>query len=99
MANQLSDVLGTRVSIEKDGEKGKISIDFFSEEEFRALMEKVMGERAALQAQAMQQQEQVQEQVIVPEEIVSEIIITEPTQPQESVQPETEEDLTQNFSL
>lgn len=112
MASQLSDVLGTRVSIEKDGDKGKISIDFFSEEEFRALMEKVMGERAALMAQVAQVQEMQSEtqaieqleqldQVVVPEEQsqITEIIITEPTQPQESVQPEKDEDFTQNFSL
>ncbi len=92
MVNQLSDLLGTRVSIENDGEKGKISIDFFSEEEFRALVEKVMGERVALQ-------ESTEEKISEPAEQTATIIIDEPMIPQESLQPEREEDITQNFSI
>lgn len=45
VAEKLSDLLGTRVSVEKDGNRGKISIDFFSEEEFKALIEKVAGDK------------------------------------------------------
>lgn len=40
-AEKLSETLGTRVSIEKKGEKGRISIEFFSEEELKALLDKV----------------------------------------------------------
>lgn len=39
--DKLESALGTRVSIEKKGPKGKISIEFFSEEEFHALSEKI----------------------------------------------------------
>ena len=39
--DKLETALGTRVSIEKKGAKGKISIEFFSEEEFHALSEKI----------------------------------------------------------
>lgn len=38
---KLSDVLGTRVSIEKRGDKGKISIEFFSEEELNSLLGRI----------------------------------------------------------
>jgi ParB family chromosome partitioning protein len=38
---KLSETLGTRVSIEKKGERGKISIEFFSEEELKTLLNKV----------------------------------------------------------
>lgn len=38
---KLSDTLGTKVQIEKSGEKGKIHIDFFSEEELRAFLDKM----------------------------------------------------------
>ncbi len=39
--DKLETALGTRVSIEKKGPKGRISIEFFSEEEFHALSEKI----------------------------------------------------------
>ena len=38
---RLSDALGTRVSIERKGDKGKISIEFFSEEELNALLNRI----------------------------------------------------------
>ncbi len=38
---KLSDALGTRVSIEKNGDKGKISIEFFSDEELSALLNRI----------------------------------------------------------
>ncbi len=41
LEQKLSDALGTRVSIEKRGEKGKISIEFFSEEELNSLLNRV----------------------------------------------------------
>lgn len=40
-AEKLSDALGTRVSIERKGERGKISIEFFSEEELNSLLNKI----------------------------------------------------------
>ncbi len=41
---KLSEMLGTRVQIEKTGKKGKIHIDFFSEEELRSFLGKIAGE-------------------------------------------------------
>ncbi len=38
---KLSDALGTRVSIERKGDKGKISIEFFSNEELNALLNRI----------------------------------------------------------
>ncbi len=40
---ELSETLGTRVQIEKTKNKGRIHIDFFSEEELRAFLEKLAG--------------------------------------------------------
>ena len=42
LEEKLSEKLGTRVQIEKTGSKGKIHIDFFSEEELRALLDKMI---------------------------------------------------------
>lgn len=41
LEEKLASALGTRVSIEKKGEGGRISIDFFSAEEFRNLLSKL----------------------------------------------------------
>ncbi len=43
LEEKLSEKLGTRVSIERKGEKGKISIEFFSDEELRSLLSRVNG--------------------------------------------------------
>ncbi len=40
---QLRGALGTKVSIDKKGTKGKISIDFYSDEELNELVRKLMG--------------------------------------------------------
>lgn len=45
LEEELSNKLGTRVQIEKTGERGRIHIDFFSEEEFRALLSKITEEK------------------------------------------------------
>lgn len=41
LQEQAENALGTRVRIEKKGVKGKISIDFFSEEELRSILNKI----------------------------------------------------------
>ena len=46
---KLSETLGTRVHIEKTRNKGRIHIDFFSEEELRAFLEKLAGGRKTVQ--------------------------------------------------
>ncbi|MEK9175360.1 MAG: ParB/RepB/Spo0J family partition protein [Patescibacteria group bacterium] len=49
--DQLENLLGTRVSIEKKGEKGKISIEFFSEEELQNILHRIAnisGEEAVV---------------------------------------------------
>lgn len=42
LQEKLENVLGTRVNIERRGPKGKISIEFFSEEELRSISDKIM---------------------------------------------------------
>lgn len=49
--DQLENLLGTRVSIEKKGDKGKISIEFFSEEELQGILHRIAnisGEEAVV---------------------------------------------------
>jgi ParB family chromosome partitioning protein len=41
LQEKMENILGTRVSIEKKGPKGKISIEFFSEEELRAITDRI----------------------------------------------------------
>jgi ParB family transcriptional regulator, chromosome partitioning protein len=41
LQNQLEDTFGTRVYIDKNGERGRISIEFFSDEEFDAISNKL----------------------------------------------------------
>ena len=41
LQEKLENILGTRVHIDKRGPKGKISIEFFSEEELKAISEKI----------------------------------------------------------
>ena len=43
LQEKMENSLGTRVSIEKKGPKGKISIEFFSEEELRAISDKIFS--------------------------------------------------------
>jgi len=82
VAEKLSDLLGTRVSVEQDGNRGKILIDFFSEEEFRALIEKVSGDRVientvpVESVEEMVTPEEVQEAVdqIAKQEEINEIV-------------------------
>lgn len=42
LQERLENVLGTRVNIERRGPKGKISIEFFSEEELKSIYDKIM---------------------------------------------------------
>lgn len=44
---KLSDSLGTVVQIERDGEKRRIKIEFFSDEELQAFLNKIMNDRSA----------------------------------------------------
>lgn len=48
LQEKLENVLGTRVNIERRGPKGKISIEFFSEEELKSISEKIMPPAIAL---------------------------------------------------
>lgn len=43
LEQKLSDTLGTRVIVEKNGEKRKIQIEFFSDEELQSFLEKMEG--------------------------------------------------------
>jgi len=85
---KLSDALGTRVSIEKNGEKGKISIEFFSDEELNALLNRIHDICA-------KKEENI--------ESVDEIDIGQNSElsgentPQDNIQ--TEEDLSENFTI
>lgn len=98
MAEKLGNILGTRVSIEKQATKGKISIDFFSEEDFKTLMEKVLGEKAKEMEASKEVIEETPASIAdeIAEEIVSEL---EQTVPEESQQPESEEDIANRFTI
>ena len=48
MEKNFTETLGTRVRIEKGKTGGKVTIDFFSPEDLRALLEKLEGQRAAM---------------------------------------------------
>ena len=41
---QLEQTLGTRVSLQKQGEKGRIIVEFYSEEELRSILDKIIKE-------------------------------------------------------
>lgn len=41
---QLEEFLGTRVALQKQGEKGKIVVEFYSPEELRSILDKIMKE-------------------------------------------------------
>lgn len=106
MAEKLSNVLGTRVSVVQEGPKGKLSIDFFSEEEFKALMEKVLGEKLA----EMKAEEKIIEEAII-EEVAQLEMPAEPltqlmqieqvelSEPEVSQQPESTQDLIDRFTI
>jgi ParB family chromosome partitioning protein len=55
---QLSDVLGTKVMVERRGEKKRVSIDFYSEEEFNKFLDKFL----TLRREEGREQEQEREQ-------------------------------------
>jgi ParB family chromosome partitioning protein len=44
---KLADTLGTTVQIERDGEKRRIKIEFFSDEELQAFLNKIINDRSA----------------------------------------------------
>ena len=48
LQEKLENVLGTRVNIERRGPKGKISIEFFSEEELKSIYDKIMPPQVEL---------------------------------------------------
>ncbi|NOY35655.1 MAG: ParB/RepB/Spo0J family partition protein [bacterium] len=58
--DKLAEALGTRVKIEKTGRKGRIHIDFFSEEELRSFLEKVA---AGAETQPESQTEEIVEEI------------------------------------
>ncbi|MBI4135011.1 MAG: ParB/RepB/Spo0J family partition protein [Candidatus Sungbacteria bacterium] len=43
--NRLQEMFGTKVQVQKVGDKGKIVIEFYSDEELRAIIEKVLQDR------------------------------------------------------
>lgn len=110
MAEKLSNVLGTRVSVVQEGPKGKLSIDFFSEEEFKALMEKVLGEKLAEMKAEEKIEEKITEEAIA-EEVAQPEMAAEPltqlmqieqadlSEPEVSQQPESTQDLIDRFTI
>ncbi len=83
---KLSDALGTRVSIEKNGDKGKISIEFFSDEELNALLNRIHD----IYSDKEENIESIDE---IDAEKNSEIAVENTSQAQ------GEEDLTKNFTI
>ena len=43
--SKLQELLGTKVLVQKIGDRGKIVIEFYSDEELRAIIDKVLSER------------------------------------------------------
>lgn len=87
LEEKLSEKLGTRVQIEKAGDKGKIHIDFFSEEELRALLDKMI------------ENDNQDDEEILEKDDLRDILYNEPINPFESEQPDETDDLTQNFTI
>lgn len=73
LEEKISETLGTKVMLERQGEKRRLQIEFFSDEELQSFLEKIANEK--------------------------EKIAKEPEVPQESEQPEGENDLLENFTL
>ena len=94
---KLSESLGTRVRIEKMGQKGKIHIDFFSEEELRALLDKVIKERGGSSEFEGGRESFINKNKEKEEEAAK--ISNEPAVPPESTQPEDTDELVRNFTL
>ncbi len=87
LEEKLSEKLGTRVQIEKIGSKGRIHIDFFSEEELRALLDKIIEDDN-------QDSDEISEK-----DDLRNILYDEPINPLESEQPDDEDELTKNFTI
>ena len=69
IAKKLSDTLGTRVQIETRGERGRISIDFFSREELAAFLKKMTEDLSI--AEDQQDKNLSTEEVTINEDIAS----------------------------
>lgn len=54
LEKKLSDTLGANVKIERMGGKGRIYIDFFSDEELQALLGRVLSEREISESEALE---------------------------------------------
>ena len=48
LQEKLENALGTRVNISRNGPKGKISIEFFSEEELKSISERIVPPAAMM---------------------------------------------------
>jgi len=83
LEEKISESLGTKVMLEKQGEKRKLQIEFFSEEELRAFLDKITEKRI---------EDKIENKLLESENLES-------GSPQESKQPENEEDLINNFTL
>ena len=83
LEEKISESLGTKVMLEKQGEKRKLQIEFFSEEELRAFLDKITEKRI---------EDKIENKLLESENLES-------GSPQESKQPENEEDLMNNFTL
>jgi len=103
---KLAEVLGTRVRIEKTGKKGKIHIDFFSEEDLRTFLDKVSTENSFRVASVSQTQEATENSA--PDDALLEhsnereietVEIQEPTAPMESMPRDEEEEIARNFTI
>lgn len=85
LEEKLSENLGTRVQIERDGEKRKIQIEFFSDEELRAFLGKIMNTKN--EADSFYEEFENQDE------------FDEAGVPVESGQPEGEDGLISNFTI
>jgi ParB family chromosome partitioning protein len=85
LEEKLSENLGTRVQIERDGEKRKIQIEFFSDEELRAFLKKLMNSKSEADSYY--------------DEFENQDELDEAGVPLESRQPEGDDELIRDFTV
>lgn len=96
---KLSENLGTRVQIECFGERGRISIDFFSSEEFQALIRRMAEEKIAGSRESKMADETTSENIFENSMQNQNAETIEHIFPSESEQPDDMEEIRNNFTI
>lgn len=101
---RLSESLGTKVQIALNGGKGTIFIDFFSDEELKKFLSKVVGEKAAsaFVSDKAESEQPVNDSVISSEKEVNVDIQAQPAAPLPNIEADKDDniqELLKNFSV